>query len=339
MEWSFQLGTNFRGIIDTTLREGLQFQKANFNRQQQLKIFDYLQAINVDYVEVWNPAIDQLRPDLEALVASKKAYRPALLAHIRNNLKDLDWAITCRVDGVNILCTADLERIAAMRMSFADYLQILQKVIQTAQNAGLETRVSVEDFFHQPASLVREIFQLAENLEVNRLGVADTKGTATFWQIVATVQKLRAEFSTQLEMHLHNDLGQAVSNSLAALSAGANWIDTSLCGIGERTGITPLSSLLLNLHYYVPQVTGDYRLQKLTEAENYLAEICGIEVPLNLLTNRENGFAHKAGIHLDAINKFGPQKYEFISPGVIGNQRRLVTESPISGKARLLRSQ
>jgi homocitrate synthase len=127
-----------------------------------------------------------------------------------------------------------------------------------------------------------------------------------------------------------------VSNAFAALEAGAGYISTSLLGIGERTGITPTSSLLVNLYVLAPGLARRYDLGRLTEAENYVARACGIEMPPNLMTNTANGFAHKAGIHLDALMKFGPRKYELLPPGLIGNRRSLVIGTLLSGKTRLL---
>ena len=63
-----------------------------------------------------------------------------------------------------------------------------------------------------------------------------------------------------------------------------------------------------------------------------MSRICDVEMPLNLITNPVNGFAHKAGIHLDALMKFGPQKYESFSPALIGNKRHLIIRSLVSGK-------
>ncbi len=335
MNWHLAIAENFKGIIDTTLREGLQFRRANFSFEQKRKILRYLTDINIDYAELWNPAVADLRQELKDLVACPEFSKPFLLAHIRNNLKDFELAVECRLKGVNILCTADEERIAALKISFAEYLRILEQIISTAQQLKMEVRVSVEDYFHQNPQQALAIYQLAEEKSVQRIGVADTKGSASFWELSEAIKSLRRTISRDIEVHLHNDLGLAVSNGITALFAGANWIDTTFCGIGERTGITPLSSLLLNLYCLIPEIEKRYNLELLTEAENYIAEACGIEVPINLLTNRQNGFAHKAGIHLDAICKFGPQKYELIAPQIIGNRRILVNDSPISGKFRL----
>ncbi|MGQ9619073.1 MAG: LeuA family protein [Candidatus Aminicenantia bacterium] len=323
---------NFKGIIDTTLREGLQFARANFGFEEHLKIFNYLLKIGVDYVELSNPVKDEIKEIVRELVRSKGNSRTKILAHIRNNPKDLERAIESGIDGVNILCTADPERISSLNLSHEDYLKILEKNIVTAKNLKLEVRISTEDIFRQPFDLVLKTCELARSLKVDRIGVPDTLGIAFPWIVYERIKELRSLFETDIEVHFHNDFGHSVSNSISALKAGANWVDTTLLGIGERTGITPLSTFLINLYNISPELTEKYKMEHLTEAENYVAKVCNVEVPINLMTNLTNGFAHKAGIHLNAIINFGPHKYEPIPPKIIGGKRNLIIKSMVSGK-------
>ena len=327
-----QISQNFKGIIDTTLREGLQFSKANFTMEEMKRRFDYLSRIGVEYIEVANPLKNEIRYMINGLCQSRPGNSPKILAHIRNCERDLERAIECNIDGVNILCSVDPERISAMNMTEQKYKDLLKKNIDSAQSHHLEIRVGVEDSFNQPFAQCREIYELADESRVNRIGMADTLGNSMNWKIYNVIKDFRSRFKADIEVHLHNDLGHSVSNALAAFAAGANWINTSLLGIGERTGITPLSSLLINLYRLDPELISHYNLSLLTVAENYVSKICNIEVPMNLVTNRVNGFAHKAGIHLDALIKFGPEKYESFSPRLIGNNRNLVINRNISGK-------
>jgi len=323
---------NFKGVVDSTLREGLQFSRANFSLAQQKKIFRYLARINVDYVEVGNPVRSEVREMIVQIIRCKNSVSPKILAHVRNNKSDVQRAIDCGVDGVNILCTADPERLEAMRQAPRAYLKSLEQNILLAKSQRQEVRISVEDSFHQPKRLSAIVYDLADALQVERIGLADTLGKTLSWDVYRRVRTLRLRVHADIEGHFHNDLGHAVSNAVSALTAGANWIDTSLLGIGERTGITPLSSLLINLYILDPEFGERYNLGLLTAAENYVSKICHIEMPMNLATNRRNGFAHKAGIHLDALIRFGPHKYEALAPQVIGNGRHLLTGSLVSGK-------
>jgi len=322
----------FKGIIDSTLREGLQFSRADFTLAQMKAIYAFLARIGVDFVEVGNPVQPKIREMIAALVRARRGAGPRLLSHIRNHPDDVLRAVEAGVHGVNILCTVDAERLEAMRLAPEAYAERLRTNIRAAKEQGLLVRVGVEDFFGQVPPGRLDIHALAVECGVDRIAVADTLGRTMEWEVFRRVRALWRRFDTDIEAHFHNDLGHAVSNAIVALQAGANWISTSLLGIGERTGITPLSSLLANIHILDEAAAARYDLRWLTPAESEVARLCGIDMPPHLVTNPENGFAHKAGIHLDALIKFGPRKYECLSPEVFGNKRTMVIDSFISGK-------
>ncbi len=324
---------HFKGIIDSTLREGFQFSRADFSPADQKKIYSTLSRIGIDYVEVGNPIRREIQEMIQELVRSRRPKDPKILCHLRNRSRDIEEASRCGVAGVNILCTIDRERLAAMGLTREKNETLLSDNLDLARAFGLEIRVGVEDFFRQDPSASLRIFKLAQSKGIDRIAVADTLGKAMPWEVFRRIRSLRRRLSLDIEVHFHNDLGHAVSNSLAALDGGANWVSATLLGIGERTGITPLSSLLANLFVLHPDLARRYHLRYLTRAERLVSRLCGIEIPPNLITNPANGFAHKAGIHLDAIVKFGPHKYEIFSPEVVGNKRNLVLHKLLSGKA------
>lgn len=324
------INNNFKGIIDTTLREGYQFAKADFSVDDHIKIYSLLSSIGIDYIEVGNPLKPEINNIIKELVKQKN--KTKILAHVRNQGKDLEMAMKTGVDGVNILCTVDEERIISMRSDMNNYLERLENNILFAQQNHLEVRVSVEDFFNQPFNNSIKVFRLSDEMKVDRIGLADTLGKSMNWETYAKIKRLRKQINADIEVHFHNDLGLAVSNTVWAINAGANWINTTLLGIGERTGITPLSHFLSNLYVINPLLTEKYNLDLLTQAENYLAKICNVEMPFNLITNQSNAFAHKAGIHLNALMKHGPHKYELFAPRIIGNRRNLIFNHLVSGK-------
>ena len=324
--------THFKGVVDSTLREGFQFAGANFSPEDQREIFDRLVRLGVEIVEVGNPVQPEIQERISALRRRRGGGPPRLFAHIRNHERDIRAAAECGADGVSVLCTADVERLAAMGLTPASSRNRLRQNIALARSLGLDVRVGVEDFFGRSFRDCLEIYNLAEAGGATRVALADTLGKAQGWEVARRVGALRRRTRLEIEGHFHNDLGQAVSNALIAVRAGANWISASLLGIGERTGITPLSSFLANLYVLEPSLARRYRMEELTAAEGLVSRLCGIDVPLHLITSPANGFAHKAGIHLDALMKFGPGKYEPLSPRIVGNVRRLVLHSVISGK-------
>lgn len=324
--------TNFKGIIDTTLREGLQFVRSDFSAREAQQIAHHLDRIGVEYIELGNPINPHLRAMIES-VLKLTLERSKLLCHIRNRSSDLDAAISLDISGVNLLCTADERRIVRMGLTIDEYMEELRINVQKAKHTGLEVRVSIEDYFNQSSEMSSHIIRFANMLSVDRIGVADTLGNTPNWKVYEQIQILRSLTDIDIEVHMHNDLGNAVSNAVWAVMAGANWVDTTLLGIGERTGITPLSSFLVNVHALAAKRASAYKLSLLTTAEYYLASVCTMDTPFNLITNQENAFAHKAGIHLDAIKKLGTSVYEAIPAELVGNHRVFVTDSQISGKA------
>ena len=323
---------SFKGIIDSTLREGLQFSRADFSLAQMKDIFASLARIGVDFVEVGNPAQPAVKEMIAALVRARRPAGPRILSHIRNHPDDVARAAEAGVHGVNILCTVDAERLAAMGQTPESYTARLRENIRTAKGRGLIVRVGVEDFFGQAPPGRLDLHAAAVEEGVDRIAVADTLGKTMEWEVFRRIRALRRRFDVDIEAHFHNDLGHAVSNAIVALQAGANWISTSLLGIGERTGITPLSSLLANVLILDEAAAARYKLRWLTPAESAVAKLCGMDMPPHLVTNPANGFAHKAGIHLDALIKFGPGKYECLPPEAFGNKRRMIIDTPISGK-------
>lgn len=326
--------SSFKGVIDSTLREGMQFKGADFSIEEQGEIVKTLTRIGVEKLEVGNPVNEKIRRDIDFLVGISG--RPPFLAHVRNRTEDIEKAVDCEIEGVNILCTIDERRLRKMGLSFESYLRFLKEGIGIAQRKGLEVRVSVEDYFSQDRERSRVIFGVADEMEVERIGIADTRGVCLPGEVLKEVRRLKGWVKAEIEVHFHNDLGHASSNAIAALEGGANWVDTTICGIGERTGITPLSIFLANVYMIDGRLGRRYKLSELTRADNMVARVVGIEVPFNMLTNRRNGFNHKAGIHVDAVVKNGPDTYELFPPRVIGNERNLDLKTPISGKTSYL---
>src|SRR3989338_6883257 len=103
---------NYKGIIDTTLREAAQYRYSSFSLPKQILIVKLLSKIGVDRIEVGNPVIGEVRKSIIKLVQIPQ--RPLIISHVRNRMQDLTLAIDSGIDGVNILCTVDAARLKAM---------------------------------------------------------------------------------------------------------------------------------------------------------------------------------------------------------------------------------
>jgi len=166
---------------------------------------------------------------------------------------------------------------------------------------------------------------------VNRVGVADTVGCANPRQVYDLVRTLRGVVSCDIEIHLHNDTGCAVANAFCALEAGATHVDTSVLGIGERVGITPLGGLIACLYAVDPDyVKAKYNLPMLREIENLVAEAVEVAVPFCNPITGYCAFTHKAGIHAKAILN-NPSTYEILKPEDFGLTRYVAIGHRLTG--------
>jgi homocitrate synthase len=171
---------------------------------------------------------------------------------------------------------------------------------------------------------------IADTGLIDRLGVADTVGVATPNQVYALVSQLVRLTGLDIEFHGHNDSGCAIANACAALEAGATHVDTTLLGIGERNGITPLSGLIARLYTLDRAYVAKYRLPVLPQLDAMIAALCGIDVPFTNPITGASAFIHKAGIHAKAVLA-DPSTYEVIRPEDFGLQREIAIGHRLTG--------
>lgn len=335
---------NLKGFIAVDFREGEQFSGkldqekdifTNFDISvpQAIKTIDYLTNIGIEYTEVPNASVPGIEDFIRSLVAVPS--RPKLLSHIRNNIKDVNAAISLGVDGVNILTNVDPERIKKSGFNTLDsYMNTLGQVVQTAKKAGLETRVSVEHLWNGFFDEALNVFEFADALGVKRVGLADTLGIASRFDVEERVVETRRRVkNADIEVHFHADGFQQVSNVIEALIYGANFPNISFAGRGERTGITPSSGILTALKMFDPDIVKNYHMEFLTPAEQFVMNMHDLSVPHNLITS-DNAFAHKAGIHTNGIanHSTGVNLYQPFPAEEVGNTTRIITDSKISGR-------
>lgn len=157
-----------------------------------------------------------------------------------------------------------------------------KEVIEFTQANGLEVRFSGEDSFRSDFNEIIKLYSLMDRLGAHRVGIADTVGGATPREVMDKIYTLRQLIGCDIETHFHNDTGCAVANAYTALEAGATHIDTTVLGIGERNGITPLGKLLNCLirtgHEYV---LNKYKIEKIAALEQLVAEVVDVQIPWN----------------------------------------------------------
>jgi len=321
-------------IIESTLREGEQFVGANFTPEQKLKIADALDEFGVEYLELTSPlASPQSRVDCETI--ARRGLKAKILTHIRCHQDDAQIALDTGVGGLDVVIgTSSMLREFSHGKSIDEIIELAGEVLTwiRSQAPDIELRFSTEDSFRSEEKDLMRVYLAVDKLGVvNRLGIADTVGLATPRRVYELISSLRRLTHADIEFHGHNDTGCAIANSFSALDAGATHIDTSVLGIGERNGITPLGGFVARMYAHNKAATKKkYKLKKLRKVDQLVAEMVGVAIPFNNYITGVTAFTHKAGIHSKAIlNK--PETYEILDPQDFGLTRYISIAHKLTG--------
>lgn len=320
-------------IIESTLREGEQFSTATFSTAQKLEIAGLLDEFGVEMIEMTSPcASPQSEADIRAVAGLGLNAR--LLTHIRCNREDALRALDTGVHGLDIVIGTSPQ---LMQHSHGKNInQIIDLAADVMcfirdQAPDIILRFSTEDTFRsREADLLRVYLAVADLGMVNRLGVADTVGVAMPNQVYQMVHQLVRLTGLDVEFHGHNDSGCAIANACAALEAGATHVDTTILGIGERNGITPLGGLVARLYTLNRTYVNKYNLRLLTQLDYLIADICEIDIPFNNYITGASAFVHKAGIHAKAVLA-DPTTYEILRPEEFGLNREVSIGHRLTG--------
>jgi len=317
-------------IIESTLREGEQFVNAFFTTEQKVEIARLLDEFGVEFLELTSPlASPRSEEDLRAI--TRLGLRAKILTHTRATVTDAKCAVDSGVDGVDVVIgTSSYLRKFSHGKSIPQIIEMAQEVVSYLKSQGVITRFSTEDSLRSDLEDMFAVYEAVDALGVDRVGVADTVGVGTPRQIYDLVSELRRRVHCDIEFHGHNDSGCAIANSYAALEAGATHIDTSILGIGERNGITPLGGLVARMYATDPKLVEKYNLPLLSKLDRTVAEMVGVDIPFNNYITGYTAFTHKAGIHAKAVLN-NPSTYEILKPEAFGINRYIHIAHRLTG--------
>jgi homocitrate synthase len=317
-------------IIESTLREGEQFVGASFTTEQKIEIAQLLDAFGVECIELTSPcASPQSFKDAKTIAGL--GLNSKILTHTRCRLDDATLAIDTGVDGLDVVIgTSSMLRKFSHGKEIDQIVDIALEVVEFVQAQGVEVRFSTEDSFRSTREDLFSVYEAVDAIGVNRVGIADTVGVATPRQVYELVSELRTRVKADIEFHGHNDSGCAIANAFEALDAGATHVDTTVLGIGERNGITPLGGLVARLYATDPGLVKKYDLPLLRKLDNTIARMVGVDIPFNNYITGITAFTHKAGIHAKAILN-NPETYEILDPHAFGMTRYISIAHRLTG--------
>ncbi|HEX9934592.1 MAG TPA: 2-isopropylmalate synthase, partial [bacterium] len=321
-------------ILDTTFREGEQSPGLYFDGHIKLAIARLLDGIGVDIIETGHPAVtSEIRETVKLIAGS--GLNALVGAHARSLKKDIDLALECGVGFIGIFyCVSDQRLNTVFNKNLDQAIEQITETIRYAKSRrpDLLLRYTPEDTVRSPWNNVVKASVAAVQAGADIISVADTTGymiPGTPRNLYDFVKNLKTEFETrglkpQIAVHCHNDRGLALANALDGFRAGADIIDATVMGIGERAGLVDLATLLAVLKVDFGAQNA-WKLEKLPELYNMVSRYAGVNIPLNFPVMGQNAFTHCAGVHTQAA-AVDPLHYESLNPKLVGRERRIALD-------------
>ena len=335
-------------IYDTTLRDGMQAEGVSFSLADKLAIAKCLDGLGVDYIEggyaASNPKEMQFFHEVAKLgLESSKVTAFGSTRRADCTVEDdlsLNSILATKAPSATIVGkTWDLHVGLVLGCSLDENLAICAESIRYLKQKGLEAIFDAEHFFdgyQANPEYATKVLAAAAEAGADALVLCDTNGGSLPHQVLEiTEQVCKAFGSVVVGIHTHNDSDCATANALAAIRAGARHVQGTINGLGERCGNANLCSLIPNLAFKMGlEPLSPDKIKLLTEASRFVFEVANLPPVMSLPYVGDSAFAHKAGLHVDALRK-SKQTYEHIDPQVVGNERRFLI-SELSGKSNIL---
>jgi len=334
-------------IYDATLRDGTQGEGVSLSAADKLLIVRRLDELGIGYIEGGFPGSNpkdreffKLMQDEQLkhakLVAFGSTRRARMRAEDDAGLRGIieSGAPTAAIFGKSW----GLHVKEVLRTSPGNNLRMIEDSVAFLKSAGLEVIYDAEHFFDgykEDSEYALATLKAAEKGGADWIALCDTNGGALVWDVAVGVRDAAANVFVPIGIHTHNDAGVAAANSFAAVRCGATQVQGTINGYGERCGNADLCSIIPTLELKMgKQCLPESSLAKLTELSLYVAEIANQAIDETRPYVGNSAFAHKGGMHIDAVQK-NTRTFEHVDPSLVGNRRRLLL-SELSGRSLIL---
>lgn len=334
-------------IFDSTLRDGAQAEGISFSVEDKLRILHALDKAGVDIVEAGNPGSNpkdiefferlKTEPLTHARVcAFGSTRRPGQKPEEDDNLKKIidSGAQTAAIFGK----ASAFHTTQIIHTTLEENLLMIEESVRYLSENGLDVIFDAEHFFDgykDNPQYALDVLRAAENGGAVCLCLCDTNGGTLPGEIAEIVGTVTNQIDVPVGIHTHNDGGLAVANALEAVRAGARHVQGTFLGFGERCGNANLSAIIPNLQLKMGfECLAPEKLERLTSAAIQIAEISNYTLSGREPFVGKSAFAHKGGMHIDAVLK-DARSFEHVVPGAVGNKRRILM-SEVAGRGTII---
>jgi 2-isopropylmalate synthase len=328
-------------IFDTTLRDGEQSPGISLNKQEKLEIANQLARLGVDVIEAGFPITSP--GDFESVQAiAREVVGPVICGLARTSKQDIDAAWNAVKDAERarihtFLATSDIHIERKLQTTREDVKGQTRAAVAHARQYTDDVEFSPEDGSRSDVEFMAEVIQIALDEGATTINVPDTVGytmpheyAAMFERLYELVPGLR---DVTVSVHCHDDLGLAVANSFAGLTAGCRQVECAVNGIGERAGNASLEEIVMLLHTRESSVGlwTAANTREIARSSRLVSRLTGYPVQPNKAIVGRNAFAHEAGIHQDGVLK-ERTTYEIMDATTIGLEQNSIVLGKHSGR-------
>lgn len=290
-------------LLDTTLRDGEQAPGVVFSLEEKLAIARKLDNIGVEELEIGSPFITERDFKMtKQIVEAGFKFRSSCWSRAR--ISDIAIAHKTGADGVNISFPVSDIQLAALGKDRDWVLGLMGKVVKYAQQYFKYVSLGAQDASRAETDFLQTYVKEAEKLGVFRMRIADTVGCLNPLSSFELVKKIKETITTKMQVnfHGHNDIGMATANSIAAIQAGADCVDVTVNGLGERTGNAALEQIIMGLKM-TTNIEKKYKTEQIFDLCNYVAiaskrKIDDMKPIVGKMSHR-----HESGIHTNSLLK------------------------------------
>ena len=331
-------------IFDTTLRDGEQAAGAAMTPDEKLEIAKQLERLGVDIIEAGFAASSP--GDMEAIKSIAKEIKNSTVCSLaRANPGDIDAAWEAVKEAVHprihtFISSSDIHMQHQLHKNREEVIEMAVSAVSRAKSYCDDVEFSPMDATRTDPDFLHALVSAAIDAGATTVNIPDTVGYAIpeeFGELIRSIKENVPNIDKAvISVHCHNDLGQAVANSLAAVKAGARQVEGCINGIGERAGNTALEEVIMSLHtrqkYFETTVGVD--TTQIYPTSRMVSEITSFPVQPNKAIVGLNSFRHASGIHQDGMIK-ERTTYEIMDPKTVGWTGETLVLAKLSGRAGL----